>query len=359
MPMFRKEINENDGPALHTREELHQLLGNKIVRPESLSFAAYRALSETDRSVYDHARIEYMNRSIVVKTPQLDIAKRATNKYFAKNYGNTSGNRGLIVSGGSTLGKTTMMKAIMQWTFSTYRRQVPDFAEHGKTPIVYVEVPSGSTGKSLMSAFAHFFGITVAPRSDTLDAIQHRVVSAMKASNTQLVIVDEVHNLSAKNRGNGESIQILKALHNMVPATFIYAGIQLDESDLFKGPLGSQISGRFSELKLGRYSLATPEGNQEWLALVRAFDSVLPLADHKPGLLVKHASYLHDRTGGSIGSLRDLLVGSAIDLILDDETLNEAITKELLDAQLLDIAAERHYTAVRTRRATSRRSKKA
>lgn len=357
MAMFHDNLDETHEPGLHTREELMCFLGTKIVRPEVLSYETYIALSDTDRITYNDARIEYMNCAILINTPLLARAKKATNKYYAKNFGISSGNRGLIVSGASTLGKTTIMTAIMQWTFAMYRRKHPDFASQGKTPIVYVEVPAGSTGKSLMTAFAGFLGITVAPRSDTMDTIQRRVVSAMKAANTQLVIVDELHNLSATNRGNGESIQILKALHDMVPATFIYAGLDLDESGLFHGPLGRQISGRFSEMKLTRYNLSNPEHAEEWRGLVHSFERALPLAHHKVGSLVKLAAYLHDRTNGSIGSLGDLIIGSAIDILLDPDFPQEVITKALLDEQVIDKAAEDYYTELRASRAKSKRNK--
>lgn len=348
--------NDNES-GLHTREELMCLLSTKTTRPELLSHEDYVALGDTDRTTYNDARIEYMTCGILINTPALAKAKKATKKYYAKNRGTSSGNRGLIVSGASSLGKTTIMTAMMQWTLVTYRRKHPDFAAQGKTPVVYVEVPAGSTGKSLMTAFARFFGITVAPRSDTMDSIQHRVVGAMKAANTQLVIVDELHNLSASNRGNGESIQILKALHDMVPATFIYAGIDLEESELFHGALGRQISGRFSEMTLTRYNLSNPEHAEQWKGLVHSFERQLPLAHHKVGSLVKLAPYLHDRTNGSIGSLADLLIGSAIDILFDPDCPQEVITKELLDEQEIDKAAETYYATVLLRKAKSKKRK--
>jgi hypothetical protein len=356
MAMFHDTPDENDETGLHTREELMDFLTTKVTRPEPLTHDTYVALNDADRIAYNDARIEYMNCAILINTPMLAKAKNATNKSFAKNYGRKSGNRGLIVSGASSLGKTTIMIAIMQWTHAMYRRKNPNFVAQGKTPIVYVEVPSGSTGKSLMIAFAWYFGITVASRSDTMDTIQRRVVSAMKAANTQLVIVDELHNLSATNRGNGESIQILKSLHDMVPATFVYAGIDLDESELFHGALGRQISARFSEIKLTRYNLSNRDHAEQWKGLVQSFERQLPLAHHKVGSLVKLAPYLHDRTNGSIGSLGDLLVGSAIDIFLDPECPQEVITKELLDQQLIDKAAEDYYAEVLIQKAKSKRS---
>lgn len=53
-------------------------------------------------------------------------------------------------------------------------------------------------------------------------------------------------------------------------------------------------------------------------------------------MLVRHAGYLHQRTGGMIGSLSHLIRGAAIDAICDG---TEKITKAHLEAVRLDHAA--------------------
>jgi hypothetical protein len=51
----------------------------------------------------------------------------------------------------------------------------------------------------------------------------------------------------------------------------------------------------------------------------------------------QHARYLHQRTGGSISSLSQLVRTAALTAIL---TATEAITRDLLDATSVDHAAE-------------------
>jgi hypothetical protein len=63
--------------------------------------------------------------------------------------------------------------------------------------------------------------------------------------------------------------------------------------------------------------------------------------------LAAQAKYLHQRTGGMIGSLTHLIRGAAIRAILSGQ---EAITRQLLDTIRIDHAAESA-----TRRASSAR----
>lgn len=59
----------------------------------------------------------------------------------------------------------------------------------------------------------------------------------------------------------------------------------------------------------------------------------LRLHGHKPGSLTGLDRYLHDRTGGMIGSLSHLIRGAALDAIL---TGSEEITEQGLKAIPLD-----------------------
>lgn len=350
-------FHTTDRPGrLDEREGLTHYLTNTIDRPDALTEAEYQALPANGRAAYDRARIRYLSGGILIHTPQLQKAKTTIKRLLAENLGRNSGHSGLMLSGASTLGKTTTAKALMRYVHSMYRRQFPTFAEHGHVPVVYVEVPAGSTGKLLMSAFARFFGITIAPR-DTMDSIKNRVVTALNTANTQLVVVDELHNLNASNRANGETIDMLKALHNQVPATFVYAGIELASAQLLSGPRGQQLSARFTKMDLPRFNFGHPVEAAQWAGIVKKFEDALPLSHHTPGTLLRLSPYLYERTNGSIGSLGKLITSTAIGLIMDEDPAKEAITQDLLDEQVLDIAAEESYANARTRTATSRKGK--
>lgn len=82
--------------------------------------------------------------------------------------------------------------------------------------------------------------------------------------------------------------------------------------------------------------------------VITDLENALDLQHHRPGTLPRHATYLHQRTAGRIGSLTRLLRQAAITAINDG---TERITKKTLDAVQLDHLAEQHHRPhTRTRR---------
>jgi hypothetical protein len=98
--------------------------------------------------------------------------------------------------------------------------------------------------------------------------------------------------------------------------------------------------------------------HSKWQALVATLEATLRLHRHQPATLVKLAKYLHQRTGGMIGSLSHLIRAVAITAILDG---SEGITRTLLDAVPLDHCRRigRHRTTGRGAVALGRRQDRA
>lgn len=71
--------------------------------------------------------------------------------------------------------------------------------------------------------------------------------------------------------------------------------------------------------------------------LVAAMESALRLHRHPPGTLPGMDCYLHQRTGGMIGSPSHLIRAGAIMAIVEG---GEAITQELLEGKPVDHAAQ-------------------
>ena len=154
--------------------------------------------------------------------------------------------------------------------------------------------------------------------------------------------VDEVHNISQKSQAGAEVSDTLKYFSERIAATFVYAGIALETSELLVGTRGAQISGRFTLVPTSPF----PYGD-EWKGLVATMEETLILQDHPPRSLVKLDRYLHNRTDGMIGALSHAIRGAAIDAILNG---TERVTKEGLDVIPLDYAAESVRPAQKTAR---------
>ena len=197
-------------------------------------------------------------------------------------------------------------------------------------------------GRSWPVRFADFLGLPVTGR-ESMGEIRARVVQALTAAHTQLIVVDELQNLSGRSAGLGESVDVLKNLHNEVPATFVYAGIGLTQSNLLSGPKGQQLRGRFTTLEMGRMNLSNETDRATWAKLLNRFEKQLPLRHQEVGTLKQHSNYLYMRTSGSIGSLAKLMTGTTVELITSDKYEKETITKEAMDTVALDQYAEENY----------------
>jgi hypothetical protein len=75
----------------------------------------------------------------------------------------------------------------------------------------------------------------------------------------------------------------------------------------------------------------------EWKGLIATMEASLRLHQHDPGTLVRHARYLHTRTGGMIGSLSHLIRTAAATSIMEG---TEKIDLKLLKSTRIDYNAE-------------------
>jgi hypothetical protein len=240
-----------------------------------------------------------------------------------------SAHRGLMVSGLPGTGKTS---AITQLGLA---HELLDRARHpnvtDRIPVLYITVPPAATARMVAAEFARFLGLPVRGRSNMTDIIE-AVVGVCTDTRTGLVLVDEIHNISQVTRTGAEVSGTLKHFSERIPATFVYAGINLETSELLAGTRGAQIAGRFTLVPTRPF----PYG-EEWKALVATLEKTLLLHAHPPGSLTKLDRYLHNRADGMIGALSHAIRGAAIDAILSG---TERVTKEAIDAIPLDHAAE-------------------
>ena len=348
--MFPETTKIKPAPR-HTKEDLARFLNTIPYEPERHTVAEYAALGTHARTAYDRQRKTFLSGGITIHTPDFLKALVSLAESMNENIHPDRDPSGLILTGDATLGKTTATRMLIRYVHDSYVRQFPDYANHGRVPIVFIEVPATCTGRALMCTFAHFFGMTVA-RTDTMEMLRQRVVAMMDRVGTRLVVVDELHNLSAANKGNGESVDILRSLHRDVFATFLYAGIDLDTGDLLSGPRGRQIAARFTMMPMERYHPSSEADHEIWRGIIEQFEDALPLLNHKAGSLVALSAYLLERTNGSIGSLGRLINGAANGAV----GTTEAVTRALLDKKTIDFAAETARIETLARKTRSRQS---
>jgi hypothetical protein len=316
------------------------------IEPERKTLAELQGLDRLDpaaRAHYDESRFAWLGADVVLETHDTEALQHQARMITARNAAATAtARRGLAISGSSGLGKSTSAMLLGKRHERAMLKKLGVSAGDGVAPVVYTVVPPGTTPKMMMLAFANFLGLMV-PSRVTAQELTEKVVAVMRELRTSLVIVDEVHNLQTSCQAGSEAASALKAFSERLDATFIYAGIDLLSSDLFAGDMGRQIKGRMIVHEMGSYGYGSGAQRDSWLELVLGVESLLPLGNHPPGALEGQATYLYDRTGGSIGSLRALLADAAMVAILDG---SERINRRLLDSVSTDRAAEEHRASL-------------
>jgi hypothetical protein len=180
--------------------------------------------------------------------------------------------------------------------------------------------------------FARFLGLPAARRGYNATDIADAVCQLLIEARVDLVLVDEIHNLNLATSAGEDMSDHLKYFTEHLPATFVYAGINVERSGLLTGVRGKQIAGRCVLVNTGPFP-----HHQEWAGLVATLEDALRLHRHHSGELLALEQYLHRRTGGMIGSLSHLIRAAALTAILDG---TETITRDLLESIPVDHAAE-------------------
>ncbi|ALE75855.1 ATP/GTP-binding protein (plasmid) [Pseudonocardia sp. EC080625-04] len=311
--------------------------------PSSIELLAqehWSGLSQTQRRDYDEARIAHHAELVVVATSAIAEVTEEGQLLTLMNQREIGARRGMMVSGAAATGKTTAIKQLGRVHELRTRARYPHAGE--RIPIVYVTCPPKGSPRKLAMEFARFLGLPPVGARQNVTDIADAVCRVLIDARTDLVIVDEIHNLNLHTSAGEDLSDHLKYFTEHLPATFVYAGIDVERSGVFTGTRGRQLAGRCSLIGTGPFPY-----DSEWRQLVAALEATLRLHHHQPGALVGQAKYLHARTGGMIGSLAHLTRAAAIRAILSG---TEALTRSLLDRVRIDHAAESA-----TRRASSTR----
>lgn len=288
----------------------------------------WRSLSVTDRDGYDEARINYHSEMVVVATSTVREVARQGRLLTLLNRREISARRGLIVSGLQTTGKSTALKQLGRTHELMVRARHPG---PGRIPVVYVTAPPKGSPRKLAMEFSRFLGLPPIRRSYNTTDISDAVCQVLIDARVDLVLVDEIHNLNLATTAGEDMSDHLKYFTEHLPATFVYAGINVERAGLFTGVRGKQIAGRCVLVNSAPFPY-----QEEWSSLIATMEAALRLHHHQPGTLTALGRYLHRRTGGMIGSLSHLIRAGALTAILDG---SESITCELLDAIPVDHAA--------------------
>jgi hypothetical protein len=313
----------------------------------------YRLMSKPGRNAFNALRIDRLGSDLVVPTKQVRAAGTQVRQTILSNRGCSTGRSAVILSGEPGMGKTTALMAVARSMFNRFVKHFDDWEARDLVPVAYVSMPSGATGKTLMSQFAEFFGIPLT-KSDRLTDIRSTVVSVMIEKRVQLVLIDELHRMGTTKFGQDAS-DVLKSLIDAVPATFVLAGFNIESAGVLSNDHG-QIAGRASMLRMRPYTLSNADERKEWASLLISFEGALGLLNQPHESILELRKYIHDRTSGSIGALGKLLTLASQELIFNStDPEHETLTQELLESIPLPEYSEVRYAATVQRQGAAAR----
>lgn len=289
-----------------------------------LPHEVWLALDDIERDRYDEARVTYHSELVIVETPTIREILHQGRLLTLVNRREISARRGLIVSGPWATGKSTAIKQLGRSYELRVRQRFPG---QDRIPVVYVSAPPNGSPRKLATRLAHFLGLPLKNRHNEMD-IADAVCDILTEAGCELVLVDEIHNINLATAAGKDLSDHLKYFTENIPATFVYAGINVEREGLFTGVRGKQIASRCVMMHTGNFPYQS-----EWRSIIASMESALRLHRHEPGMLAKQARYLYQRTGGSISSLSHLVRAAAISAIADG---TEQITRKLLAAIPVD-----------------------
>jgi hypothetical protein len=323
------DSTDQQGFQLTTLDGWRRFVAEAPAIPDLLEDPGRERLAPDERFAYDEARLTHHARLLVVATSTVRKVISEGRRLSYLNRNAVAGRCGLILSGAARTGKTTAITQLGKTMEVIHRQRNP--RSSADIPVIYITTPPAATPRMIAVELARFLGLPATPRANITDVIE-AVCGVCLDARTGLVCVDEIHNISLATRTGAEVSDTLKYFSERIPATFVYAGIDVERAGLLSGTRGQQIAGRFSMIRTGAF----PPGD-EWTALLAALDASLRLHAQVPGTLVKLSTYLHQRTIGMIGSLLRLVRSAAVQAVIDG---TERITRAGLDSIDIDVAAE-------------------
>jgi hypothetical protein len=320
-------------PEFDTLDGLMDFVDRPVRGLQLPSLDEFLSLQPDEQQRINELRADQISSGWVINTPQVaSLVGKVEATIFANRQSPVRDS--VLLTGPTTMGKTTTVLAAVRRVEFLYRQSFPDYRKHGRIPVVYVEVPPGATGKAMISRFAHFLGLPERGR-ETMASLENTVVDCLNAAKAELIVVDDLQRLAARSPGNVEGAGLLRSLTHRITGTFVFAGYESPgEVPLLSGHAGQQILRRSRRAEVGRFAFANEDQRAIWNGIVRAIEAELTLLNHSPGDLSQDGEWLHRRTDGRIQQLTSLLKAAAQKLLRSGVApVDERITRDFLQTE--------------------------
>lgn len=330
----------------HHRGFIEELLefGSPLQLPD---LEAYKLLSPGERAAYDESRRRVITRGVMIRNDSYLNVRSVLFGVMREHQHGSGGGHGVLVSADSFMGKTTVARILMLDLLTQRLRADPDCVREGEIPVAYVNLPSTGTPVGLYRMLAQFYGLPIG-KHETEAVLEGLVQNAVNKCRTELLVVDDVHNLKYGGPYSPKVSAAIRRLGDDINCPILLLGISLEKTGLLVGQEGAQIHARYRLANMVSYERAHM---REWRKVVVGLVNEMPLlGDNRQGL-PKLASDLHALAEGRIGNLNSIVSRAALDLIEAGAPEREVITSRLAAAKAEEVAKENTFkTVVRRRR---------
>lgn len=317
---------------LTTRDGFMDFVHRKFKAPD-LKDCAPRGTEVTDTDV----RMIYSGEMMTISTPDVTRGLKTSRRTLRTNRFRPTGKRmNLVIDG--VAGKSTLLLQIGRAFQGLMETERPPDKEW--TPVVYINVPPRQESNLDWSLpFADFFKIDHTIRADTRSYrstdMTEPVFHIMRESRTSLILIDGIDRIHDSDLAG--AFDYFDCLQARLRVSLIFCG--RGATDIVHEGIHSrrrserprsseQYDSTLPVMQIRPIPFSKGAENAGWRDVLMAYDDNLRLYDHRPGSLLEFEAYLHERTGGYMDTLSQLICQTAQDAI---ETGTEAITKDALD----------------------------
>lgn len=309
---------------------------------------AYDTMRKSERFTYNSLRMRHHESLACIETRHLSDATAALTQRFTTLSGaRTVCCGGMLISGPACAGKSTTLIHFGQQIETGLRAgkklplhdadeppaRLPGGAEY--IPVAYVTLTTQVI--STLENIARFY-IPELPRGKkrSRSELLAMIADLVYASETRLILMDQLQNLRSATVGAQAVSDVLKDLMDACPSTMIAgAGINLERLPIFSAGERdgaqdlAQTGNRFALHPMGNYDTSTKDGLTDWIRLLRSVEEHLKLHNQQKNDLVNMRDLLHERTKGLTGVIMPLLRAAANHAITDG---SERITVDTINA---------------------------
>lgn len=239
----------------------------------------------------------------------------------------------LLLVGPTNNGKTMIVEKFRRAHLAIAAGETDDGA--AQLPVVKVQMPPGPDESRFFGAILDALGMPFSPR-DRIATKQDTAVRVMRATGTQLLVIDELHNpLSGTTMQQRRLLNVLRWLGNELQIPLVGVGaaeaLHAIRSD-------DQLVNRFEPLPLPLWT-----DDDEYLRLLSTLEAVLPL--RKPSHLTDPAmaARILSAAEGVLGEILAIVIRAAV-LAVDKGA--EAISARMIERAGFIRPSERRRVAV-------------